>query len=249
MDTLYLHIGYGKSGTTAIQKYAFRHFNDQKVFLPKTGWWKEGVGHHHLTNDLDRSIPDSTLIPKWENTISELLQANTKKGFISSEQLCFFEPEQIELIHGIISRGNWAIKIIFFVRNQLDLILSSYLEKLKHNPIQKIGDFNFFLAQNKEYFEFSKRLESWERLFGMDNLIVKLYDKSLYSNIVPVLCEIIDVPYIQSIDHDQTDLMTNLSLIPETISLINIFDQQSLVLLNHLLLRSIYNHLAPFQPP
>ncbi|MBK1650474.1 hypothetical protein [Rhabdochromatium marinum] len=227
MNTVFLHIGYGKCGSTAIQQFAYRHFKkNAEIYLPETGWWQEREGHHHLTNNLDYAADKAALYHQWTLVAEELAASNAKHGFLTSEQFCFMRPEQIEVAHRALRQQDWQIKIIFFVRSQLELALSAYLEKLKHTPYQELGDFGHFISLHKQAFNFQLRITTWEELFGTANLIVRLYDRRLYPDVVAELCRILDLNLEITDDQSAANTQINQSMLPEFIPLIKIMDEQ-----------------------
>ena len=243
MRQIFLHIGYGKCGTTAIQKFAYDNFKDNnKIYLPKTGWWKEGEGHHHLANNLNYNVNEAAFSKKWKDVAEELKFSIAETGFISSEQFCFLKPPQIKSIHNVLSQYGWKIKIIFFVRSQLELALSSYMQKLKHSTYTDVGDFEVFFNLHKNSFDFQYRIDIWENLFGFENLIVKLYDKKLFGNVIEVLCKILNISLDDYLVKQSESTFINHSIVPEFIDLIQFFDknypndhQQRQLFISHLI--------------
>ncbi|PHN06444.1 sulfotransferase domain-containing protein [Flavilitoribacter nigricans] len=228
MKKLFLHIGYGKCGTTAIQKFAYNNFkHNSRIYLPETGWWKQGEGHHHLAANLNYEVREEDLSEKWEMAANELVDSGAEIGFISSEQFCFLRPAQVKVIHRVLTRYDWEIKIIFFVRSQLDLALSSYMQKLKHTSFRELGSFEKFFSLHKNSFDFQHRIAVWEELFGLENLIVRLYDKALVENVIDQLNEILEVDIEPAPVAEPASPRANFSIIPECIELIKFYDENT----------------------
>lgn len=127
MKKLILHIGHGKTGTSAIQSFCARHQDKLKT---------HGVDYpHHSSFDIaiDGKVTSGNINPRQEGW----LQALEKAVRLSSEDKILFSNE--DMFH-IIAR-DWAqfsafakkinTEIILFVRDPVEMLLSSYGQAVK----------------------------------------------------------------------------------------------------------------------
>lgn len=220
---LFIHIGYGKTGTTSIQKFAFNNFKDGNVFLPKTGWWNEGEGHHHLTNNLNYKTIDQVIPVIWNDLIKEVEKTDAERIFISSEQFCHLRDSSISLIKDIVIDVFSEVKIIFFVRNQIDLILSAYLQRAKETSTISLPSFYDFIEETQTSFDFNERINYWEENFSKENIIARLYDPLTIKNSVEEICKVLNTNKFNRKYPDKQYQLNN-SIRPEFLELLSDID-------------------------
>jgi hypothetical protein len=219
MKTLYIHIGIGKTGTTAIQNFFTENKEQicsQGLFYPEIG--KRGTGHHELTVFKKNKLPleKIRLFNKLINNISKIKE---EKILISSEFFCFMQENLIEDIANLLVHLN--IKIIFYIRKQIHLIESAFLQ------FQKIGkEYNNYIEEffeaHKTAFNFSYRIQPWAQIFGKENIIARLYEPQIVGEDVREdILNVMDVnfPVIR------TKYRDNPSLLPEFSKIITIIDK------------------------
>jgi hypothetical protein len=120
---IFLHIGFGKTGTTSIQKTLLENryaLLNKGVLYPSTGI-VDGA-HRGLFplnhNELDVGI--------FSELISEIEKSESEKVVLSSENMSFLNESYVEKISGCFE--NFDVRVIFYVRNQVSLIESSFLQ-------------------------------------------------------------------------------------------------------------------------
>ncbi|GAB5450763.1 MAG: hypothetical protein Hals2KO_10910 [Halioglobus sp.] len=189
---VFLHIGYPKTGSTAIQWHVFSNqgwFEKRGFYIPRTGY-AAGLGHAFLVGGKSQPLrsganrvllkPDSQF-----QTLAEELKACQEKGF--DKALITWEGFAI-VNEGVIDEmaqalGEFDISLFAYLRDQVSLHQSAALQGLEN-----LRDFTadrFFggrdipestLAQ----FDFPTVLARWQQAFG-DRLTARtrLFERSL----------------------------------------------------------------------
>jgi len=219
--TIYLHIGFGKTGTTSIQKTLLKNYDKLlscSVLYPKTGIVNGGhhglaiLGLDNMTNDIKN---------QYKNLIQEIELSNCQKVILSSENFCFMKPNYIDDFFNLFKDYN--VEVIFYIRNQVDLIKSTYLEwvKVGRQPIyQGIKD---FWNIHKNSFIFQNRLDPFLYHYDKKNIHIYLFSKQIVGKDVVK-------HFLKSIQVDSTfinpiEKFANDSLIEEFIELANNVNQ------------------------
>jgi len=210
---VYIHIGYLKTGTTAIQRYFGKHHSGpvrSEILYPRSGRPHTPPAHHDLALSFIREA--GMILPLWFSTRADIMQTTSKelwnrlareideakqtKVFISSEELIRFGGSEktcasIARIREYLDPHE--VKVICYIRRQDDYYESFYnttvTEVLEQKPIQEC-------MQNYEkiHFNYLAALDPWEEIFGRENMIVRLYDSELVSGgIVPDILGVMEV--------------------------------------------------------
>ena len=149
MSTVYLHIGYPKTGTSSIQVFlrdnapALQSFG---YFVPLIGQGRVG-GHHALVRTLI-GLPVSPRQAVSEAAIlSELSAAKDRAVLISSEMLSGLlgDRAQAQTLFGKLRGSHPRIVLIMYVRNQPQFLNSAYSQGVK--SFRRADDFRAYLAQ------------------------------------------------------------------------------------------------------
>ena len=191
-NTVIIHIGVPKTGSTAIQKFLFK----KKEELKKLGL------EYHETYALDDENPDywahHLLAHKWGGWMNknsfpiqpddawkalreDVLNGDNRTILISSERFAdFFSnaniDEVLKFIKVTLSPAN--IKIIGYVRNQIDLIESFYKQQVKVGI--KVPPLKVYIErQLPGFLDFFEIFEKCSEYFGHDNIIVRSYENDL----------------------------------------------------------------------
>lgn len=158
----FVHIGYPKTGSTAIQQALSRN----RETFAKHGFLYPGVGLDHkdivlaLNGDVDAA-------GRAEEIRSEAI-ASDLDVVLSSEGLSIFPPVIVhKWLEGVDAR------IIVYVREQVQSLASSYQQYIKGElesaPFEEFAQ-RFLI----DYFQ---SLERWVLWFGIENVVVRAYDR------------------------------------------------------------------------
>jgi hypothetical protein len=213
---IYIHIGIGKTGTTAIQDFLFQ--NSEKLdsfYYPSCGL--RGTGHHKLT--ALQAIDMNTVEKMYKSLREEINRCKNDKIIISSELYSFSSQETIRLLYQALS--SFTPKIVFYVRPQARLLESAYLQRIKIGENYSGGIENFF-NYHKSSFNFINRIQPWVEIFGREAIIARLYDKRIFD--VDICKDFLDAVEIKNVTLKSLSSHSNVSLIPEFASVMELID-------------------------
>ena len=189
-EKLILHIGSGKTGTSAIQTGLARHKDlllEHGIYYPcSTGLEKQSVEkalHGKITsgngiylnlflNPSNRSVnfQESEFYSYFEEVVQKA-QGNTI--LFSDERIHNANPERLLALDNYFRNFFDYIEIIYYVRHITDHAMSLYMQKVKRHGYYK--DFSTFIK--KAITPFKKNLEKFEEVFGKSNISIYLYDE------------------------------------------------------------------------
>jgi hypothetical protein len=223
MKTLYLHIGAGKTGTTSIQQMLFD--NQEKLkendFLYITE--SHNINHSNIIHwqpNMRESIIKSFGILK-----DKFLKSSCDNMIISSENMMGLNVEYLNIIKEIF-KDSFSIKIIVYLRNQIEHLPTHFLEKQKR-PIPYPGyNIKSFFNKFKDTFcnEHNIVMNIWEKVYGRENIIIRVFDKKSLEkgNVCEDFAKVLNInSFIDFYDYYQND-----SLLPETSSFIACLDRE-----------------------
>lgn len=188
--TIFIHIGHGKTGTTAIQDLFFlnrKKFLDVGILYPNTGFVSfcngyEHNAHHLLSNDLSVEYDSSQqemLSKRFKELRDEIEFVLPKTVFISSELLCYSDSNVPKLFAEVMT--GYEVKIIICVRRQDYLITASYLQAIKEGNGYSKLTLDEYMSNFGYVFDFNDRIGPWRNAFGDDSIkpIVLREDKNI----------------------------------------------------------------------
>ena len=190
MTTVYLHIGNPKTGTSAIQYFFYKHrkaFLKQSLLYPTCGErnGKEMFAHINLAEALikERDTEDvedkhRAKIDEWETIYQEINALSPGFVLISAENLAKLTFEEIAWVKNYLS--DFTVKIIIYLRRQDKFLLSSYSQQVK--LIRYLGSVKEYYTEFKGRCDYYRLLESWRRVFGRENIIVRIFEPSQFKN-------------------------------------------------------------------
>lgn len=199
--TFFIHIGAEKTGSTSIQH--FLNLNRKKlqqkgICFPVT----PGVENHTKLMYYARNentfeeenlafrvfIPHSTEAFRQElkaSLIEEIRHYSPKpQKVIFSNEHCssrLYHPEELERLRDLFGLFSKDIRIIIYLRRQDDFLLSTYSTNIKSGKV-----FPFFVPEMNEEtmhrYDYLRLLDLWASVFGKENLIVKVFERSTMVN-------------------------------------------------------------------
>lgn len=197
MKTIYLHIGYNKTGTTAIQRAFFKNrklLEDNHLFYPfRCRGERKSAAHHSLAESLlfgcNRPLPsfvnqeiyrNHSRDHYWNLLHEELAKQQCSKIFISSEAFSRFGEceHQIETVKNQLY--NYDVKILIFLREQIEYLESAYNQAIKYgNETRKI---QAIINDGLSTLNYLETIDSWAKVFGQENMLVRIYKKANLAN-------------------------------------------------------------------
>lgn len=179
---LYIHIGNHKTGTTSIQRAL-----KENVTLLK----KHDISLFHAGEflTLNRKQCKSIVCMNIKNVnllALKLSKLPTNNILISNESFAWiFEKKVLEELHNALNEYFKEIKIIVYLRRQDEQAVSHHQEASKSgkNPEMLLyGTEPYaiptYANQHDYYLDYHKRISLWADVFGDDNMIVRVFEKS-----------------------------------------------------------------------
>ncbi len=178
MKRIYLHIGMGKTGTTALQDF----FWDNRQLLAESGicYPEHGIqsnAHHLLSPHIPRFLEGDWAfesVAEWAPRLAELEQ---DRILLSSELMAWGSPESIREFCEEAS-GWFDVHVVVYLRRQDNIIMASYNQQIKAGPQKRRID---LIYRNQiARFDYLRILEPWESSLGADKIIVRPYEQKQF---------------------------------------------------------------------
>lgn len=223
--TIFLHIGSGKTGTTSIQHM----LNENKKKLLENGYL------YHPTNpDLKKPNHHNLVTTPFDNKMWQrdkkkylelkniFLNSQASTMIISTERIMGVPLYYIKHIKNLFK--GMDIKIIAYVRNQVDSMPSYFLQRQKDLESDYKEDLETFFHHHKHHWgnEVEKVLNNWLPVFGKENIFIRVYDREILTegDICTDCAKTLGIrPFIV-----KTQYSANESLLPELSSLVTTID-------------------------
>ncbi|MDM8546314.1 hypothetical protein QUF61_07450 [Candidatus Venteria ishoeyi] len=173
---IFLHIGFGKTGTSAIQGMLVNNFFQLKndgILYPKIGML--GAGHHLLAK-LESTSFNEEIESLYKMLIEEIEKSYCENTILSSEYFCFCQPSYIQAMADTLR--NFDVKIVFYIREQTKLIESAFLQWVKAGHNYQ-GNIKNFYQLHRNSFDFQARIQPWVEYFSESAIIARLFDKKI----------------------------------------------------------------------
>jgi len=224
LKTIYLHIGFGKTGTSSVQEFFFgnrEEFANQDLQYPMTGLIP--YAHHGLALFQFTEMPEGVQ-NLYLDLLEEIRNSPCSKVLLSSEQFCFLKKAYVAKVGSLFSE--FKVKIIFYVRTQTKLIESTFLEWQKADLDYK-GNIDNFYNVAKRGFDFSLRLQPWIEVFGSDSIVVRVYDKKAIGDDTCLdVMKVLGLGLNEKVS--EANLRSNISLLPEFSKILGLVDKSEI---------------------
>jgi len=175
---LYLHIGWSKTGTSAIQAnldQQFAELKSQGILYSKKMQMNDHAHHHFaLAFAPIHGYPAKYTIDQTINMLNEEMEENNCESLLLSSELSpfyFNNPKFCEWVKRFDE-----IKIIATVRRQSELFLSLFNQLVKDPQVRYKGSFFQLAISNFPKMNFFQHLTRWSEKVSDDNIIVINYD-------------------------------------------------------------------------
>jgi hypothetical protein len=180
---LFIHIGFPKTGSTAIQSHVFSNRGwliNRGVYVPESGYGS-GAGHQHILPALGnaKSLREAPVLMNLVEELSSAERNGFQRALITWEGLAGAKTQQIEALASIFSKHN--VILLSYVRENSERFQSGVLQQIERlnsdgsaRRILDRGDLSGLLQNAKGYYEI---LNTWERAFdGQISIKTKVYD-------------------------------------------------------------------------
>lgn len=178
MKTLYVHIGTGKTGSTAIQKH---------LAAQKSQFEEGGIHYWGLNFELSAcnqvypwqrpsgiSLLQRMAASQARTELSHVLEESLlslSKGDVAiwSNESIYERPDvYIPLLHHAVSNGLCSIRLIAYVRGMKSYLLSAYKQwGVKHKTYSgKVLGFSEWTEAKQDFLAYGRKLFEWDLVFG-----------------------------------------------------------------------------------
>jgi len=189
--TLYLHIGCGKTGSSALQVW----LNNEAGALAREGVDYPLFGARRL-DTYTISSGNGVKLLEAVNTgaasafIAQLAGSRHPKILLSSETFQGFTDETLEEIKWAAAQNGMRVLIIAYVRDVYDIVYSSYLQVIKRHLY--VNSFREFATSRRTIQQFEV-LNKYRRHFAREDIEVLHYDSQRKRGLEVSMCETLGI--------------------------------------------------------
>ena len=213
-ETIYLHIGSPKTGTTTLQYYLAknagrlydagflvpeepRKINPNNIYLANYAMNENRTSRMRSICKTETRKQIISFRKRFYKALRAEIGGFNGKNVILSNEHCYQSlkyPEEIARLKDLLSGLSENVKIVLYLREQSELLCSRYSTSVKNNEAKVISRLTDFA--NADFYDFNKKLKLWEDVFGIENIILRIFDKSsLYEHdIISDFCKTIGIP-------------------------------------------------------
>ena len=180
-NTLYLHIGWSKTGTSAIQYQLDSQFSELKnngVLYSKCMQMNDNAHHNFALSFTGIHAYQSTYSVDDVLTLLDVeMQENQCGSLIISSELSpfYFGNKKFEKW---VSRFD-EVKLIVTVRRQSELLMSLFNQLVKDPLVRYPGSFFELAIANFPKVNYFEQLKKWVDVLGYENIVVIPYGKDI----------------------------------------------------------------------
>lgn len=178
MKRLYLHIGMGKTGTTALQDF----FSDNRQQLASAGicYPEHGIqsnAHHLLSPHIPRFLEGDWAFQSVEEWAPVLAEVEQDRILLSSELMAWGSEENI--LDFCQKASAWFdLYVVIYLRRHDNIIMASYNQQIKAGPQKRRIDLIY--RKQVARFDYLKILAPWDTSLGAGKIIVRPYEKEQF---------------------------------------------------------------------
>ncbi|MBQ9699697.1 MAG: hypothetical protein IJV71_03660 [Lachnospiraceae bacterium] len=184
-NTLLIHIGTNKTGTTAIQKFLY---NNNEALM-KFNWCypnlrKDFPDYESLDMDdqkngnifLNKDYSYDTCSARWKNVWKNIRHyLENYNVIISAEEM--YNPRMGALFESIIKEYD-NIKVIVYLRRQDYYLESEWKQAIKSEYCEVRSVYE--RKKNSELYDYLTQIKSLEAVVGKENIIVRVFENGQY---------------------------------------------------------------------
>lgn len=181
-NTLVLHIGRPKTGSTAIQHFLVKNrapLLQSGVLYPQTGRHQR-ASHQFAFAYLPEmrqaaSLSEIDASRLWLDLADEVGQTGASTVILSSENFWFVDPA---LLPDSLTR-DYRVEVIAYIRRQDNAIASSFCEEVKREQIDLDTDVEAYALYGPrlKLLDYHRMLSAWGERFGAGNVSVQVYEQ------------------------------------------------------------------------
>ncbi|GED23427.1 hypothetical protein [Halomonas halmophila] len=181
-DTLYLHVGWSKTGTSAIQsqiQQQKKDFSDKGILYPQSLQWPDHSHHPFALSFKGSGAYQSDMTPPQAlEMLRQEMEASPEDSILISSELSpfyFNNPKFKEFVATHFRK----VEVLFTIRPQSELLLSLFNQLVK-DPNVRYGASLFALAmRNISWLNFYQNISQWRNYAGPENIRIIPYSQSI----------------------------------------------------------------------
>ncbi|WP_158774124.1 hypothetical protein [Cobetia sp. L2A1] len=195
-DTLYLHVGWSKTGTSAVQSQIqaqYADFLDKGILYPQSLQWPDHSHHPFALSFQGSGAYQSDMSPAdaLEKLRIEMEESPAPSVLLSSElSPMYFNNPRFRIF---VAEHFETVKVLFTVRPQSELLLSLYNQLVKDPNIRYDASLFTLALRNIGWLNYLNHIRQWEKHVGEENLSVLPYSR----RVVQDFLQAFDIEYRQ----------------------------------------------------
>ncbi|MBO5486165.1 MAG: hypothetical protein J5988_04440 [Eubacterium sp.] len=190
MKVLYLHIGTAKTGTTAIQEFCR---NNDKLLEEQGFCYPQAVHVLYTTESRNahflvcKKEPDkrNEIFKEGMNKVRELFE--TYDNIILSDETIWWAssyliPDLFEKIKAEAERGDFAVKVVVYLRRQDSFADSHWNQQVKKDGITRTCEehLKYMMNERPLMLDYYQKLEEIAACFGRENILVRRFEQGKF---------------------------------------------------------------------
>lgn len=197
--TLYLHIGIGKTGSTSVQVFLEANavrLRQQGYVVPTSAGRRN---HRYLAMyAFDDDVVDNLRRAKGHTTPQRIarFRESFRAAFLaeaagwaphetilcSSEQMSRLRSvTALQRLKDLVDETGRPVKVIVYFRRQDGMIVSEYSQFIKGGKVTTLEE-EIHLARTRRAYNYYRTASLWAQVFGRENVIVRVFEKSQMKN-------------------------------------------------------------------
>jgi hypothetical protein len=176
--TLILHIGMGKTGTTALQHFFWsnrRVLAAHDIDYPSYGSVAEA--HHLISPHVPPFLKDVWKFKTVDEWAPRLRKSGQSRILLSSELMAWALPEIVEVFCRE-ARDCFDLKVVVYVRRQDEMIMADFNQLVKSGSQKR--ELERVLERQIRRFDYETLIRPWAASVGNDNVIVRPYERQQF---------------------------------------------------------------------
>jgi len=175
---LFLHIGMGKTGTTALQQFFWE--NRQRLLGSGICYPKYGIvenAHHLMSPYIPPHLAgqwDFKAVDQWAPKLSKVTQETV---LLSSELIAWTEEDEVQKFCTDVKKW-FDLHVVIYLRRQDNIIMASFNQQVKAG--QQKRPINATLKRLRADFDYLKIITPWASELGKDHITVRAYEQEQF---------------------------------------------------------------------
>lgn len=229
-----IHIGWHKTGSTSLQVFLLKNrkalIRECQTYYPREGLLT--CAHHTVAwsfqgRETSPWGPVALLEGGGDAYVRAAMESANAKActtiVLSSEEFCTFDLDAIQSLSKSLRAMADSVQIVAYIRRQDLLVESAYNMQVKWWGARLRADFDEYVKDKRAYPNYFRVLKGWVGVFGVNNLIVRRYERdALESRDIRIdFCTAVGLNH-EALDHMEDGV--NDSLGPRTLEFLRILN-------------------------